>query len=165
MDKRDVPWADGRRALALIDGEWVEVVGDTEDSGNLWCNAWRSVSCDAWVPHGGGSRTAFIPNQCPVCFKVNGHADGCRVAVNLAAGVPEFWAQWAHFEDPAQTVATVYQLSGCDLVRMHDAANLGSKPEWVVDCGCCESAPAVDGRPWIAIGLGGAPTNEPWEEE
>lgn len=170
MDKRDVPWAEGRRALvrdALL-GRLLECVAAVDDDGR---EVWLAPSIDdcgepdlaSWWIDAEGAPTALLPGQCPECYEVGEHADGCRVAVNLAAGVPEFWAQWAHFEDPAQTVATVYQWSGCDLVRMHDAANLGSQPEWVVDCGDCEGDPAVDGRPWVAIGLDGAPTNEPWE--
>lgn len=182
MSNQEVPWgSDGRYALVTYDESIWQVMraqltpvmgtdlepseGAPEGCAMLWVS--EENPDDWWEDEGvdGGVRTALLPGQCPECFGIGEHGDGCRIAENLRRGVPEFWARWAHFEAPAQTVATVYQWSGCDLVRMWDAANLGSQPEWVVDCGDCEGDPAVVGRPWVAIGLDGAPTNEPWEGE
>lgn len=151
----------------LFDRQWVSGYGvaDTDEKGWL---IELEVGQSEHVPSPVASidtETALLPDQCPECFEAGAHADDCRVARNITAGVPEFWAPWAHFEVPKQTHHKVYQLVGGELVKMADSADLGCVAEWCVDEGdWADELGAHEGRPWIALGPNGAPTNEPWEK-
>lgn len=97
MPDQQVPWALGRRALVLdVDGEWYDGTGVRDGEEKRWGQRFGN----RWAMD--GAPTALLPHQCPRCFEVGTHADGCMVAANLARGVPEFWAPWAMWKDPAE---------------------------------------------------------------
>ena len=87
----------GRRALVrLPGGEWRDAAGwEDFDHHDAYARMWGlHFACSA--------ETALLPSQCPRCFEVDAHADGCMVAANLVKGVPEFWAPWAMWAFPPE---------------------------------------------------------------
>lgn len=127
MSKQVVPWAPGRRALVRplkpsgheAAPPWVEAEG----CGRQHFEAWqtrderRSVR-DVFFTH--AVETALLPEQCAVCFEVGAHAEGCKLARNLAAGCPPWCAHVASEEVPEN----VHELWFSDLFLVHDDGSL-----------------------------------------
>lgn len=101
-------------------------------------------------------------NRCPRCYEVDDHADGCMVAVNLARGVPEFWAAWAIWTAPAKDA-----VDGVSLFWLpYHGYAIQPVDEWDDDDWDMGGEVASPGdatkRPMIALGPDG-PTLAPWE--
>lgn len=107
----DVPWAPRRRALVRVlpDGTWFEGIARVHEDGHVEgpvtdahrANIWYNGDLDVFALDD-DAETSMLPDQCPRCYAVEAHEDGCMVATNLARGVPEFWAPWAMWKDPAE---------------------------------------------------------------
>lgn len=166
MGEQVVPWAEGRRALVYerATGQWVSAVGmgpdeelpDGERPG--WESWFRETDEEPGVDRGRGweclwhheTRTRLLPNQCPRCYEVGGHADGCMVLENLARGVPAFWAPWVMWTHPSAEgcLGLVLVLNMVTGALVH-VTFVGVEP------GASSSAPLV------ALGPDG-PTLAPW---
>ena len=105
----DVPWALGRRAMVLTSRGWRECEGMAagRHRGWVWTCPSRNFigepsTTEVFETTRDGERlpTTLLPDQCPRCYDVGAHADGCMVAANLARGVPEFWAPWVMWVTP-----------------------------------------------------------------
>lgn len=171
MKIQAVPWAEGRRALVRYvggDGDnspWVEAVGLL--SVGSWAVLDDEGKTDARLMWDGPGRDgapartleiAMVPGQCRECYEVDTHAPDCargqRIEVNLARGMPAFWAEWAVDRAPeSEPDAPVVVFSiGPD----------GSL--WGVywtDDGVAEYGEELHAPPFIAIGPDG-PTLAPW---
>ena len=111
-------------------------------------------SSEAWDAVLDGSRTtALLPSQCPRCFEVGTHVDGCMVAANLARGVPAFWAPWAMWVHPTQGDGWVLYRVGRG-GRLYQQGVGGTK---AIERLQCMDSPA----PLVALGPNG-PTLAPW---
>lgn len=175
MSEHEVPWAEGRRALVLCDmsERWHEAVGVLDTYGGLTRKAWLCCGPDPdldaheWFVDE-GAKTALLLNQCPECFEVEEHADGCIVAANIALGVPEFWARWARSGAPPVKGVNamqghVYALAGL----VHTALGRGCLaevqyglhgPVWYAS----GYSAGVGDTLCVCLGFDGMPTVEPW---
>ena len=159
----NVPWAPGRRALVWFpnSGMWRECCGDTIGSNEVWVSLDGENAVSARLD---GVKTALLPNQCPRCFEVGTHADGCMVATNLARGMSAFWAPWVMETPPPVHVggASVFQVHADRLEPMSNGVNPGWEPKWFV-----MGRPFADDNPdpnalgWLVLGPEG-PTLAPW---
>lgn len=158
----DVPWARHRRALVLDichTGRWVECVGVDTDDGEP---AWEATGLDDdgepqgewWI--GTLGPTSPLPGQCPRCYFVDGHEDGCMVAANIARGVPAFWAPWAMWEMPAGRLSCETSLIVID--RACPPRRASGFTDWDHRPG------AENGVAVVALSFDG-PTLAPWGKE
>ena len=106
----DVPWAPGRNALVLTSRGWRGCVGMAAGRHRGWL--WTCPSRDFMgepsttevfetTRDGEQLPTALLPDQCPRCYFVDGHEDGCMVAANMEKGVPAFFAPWVMWRYPS----------------------------------------------------------------
>ena len=158
MSDHKVPWAPGRYAMVRSYDVWVECVGvpageHYDMMGNRSdADLWVSVSDDS--ARGATIDAYALPGQCPRCYELEGHADGCMVAANLARGVPAFWAPWAMQSMPS--------MRGVDpliqLFVVHPSCSV-RRASAFVDWDHSEGAD--NGVPIVALGFDG-PTLAPW---
>lgn len=168
-----IPWKQGRRALVwdAYNEVWVEAVGRSDlryvDGAKGWlCCPVNDEVLGFEVP-ADSTDVRLLPNQCPRCFEVDDHADGCMVAANLARGVPAFWAPWAMEAPPEHDRwdAGVYAFAGALYPMEMETYRTWWEPNsyetrWAVAGG---SGVAVEECAdwWVALGPDG-PTLEPW---
>ena len=168
----EVPWAPGRKALVrwLPDGAWFEGVACVHEDGHVEgpvtdadrANIWHGGDLDVFAPDD-EAETVPLPSQCPRCFAVGTHEDGCMVAANLARGV---WAWLAPFvrQDPPGRVeeGEVFQVYPHGLTEMIDLSDFGAPPDWRVNgAEPYEDAPDTNAIGWVVLGPNG-PTLAPW---
>lgn len=154
-----IPWKQGRRALVwdAYNEVWVEAVGRSDlryvDGAKGWlCCPVNDEVLGFEVP-ADSTDVRLLPNQCPRCFEVDDHEQGCMVDANLARGVPAFWAPWAMVDPVPPSVWT--RFNGLGLYGLKHGA--GQDPL------ACTLVTRI-GDPcdsWVAIGPDG-PTLEPW---
>lgn len=173
MAEQVVPWAPGRRALVFFegDGHWREARGGTilpngeamqhwlwEADAAMLLDDGRSMASggdNVWDAVLATARTALLPDQCPVCYEVGGHADGCMAVDNLARGVKPWLAPYVQPGPPPPEWGDRVEVY---VVFHHGLEQVFHTDGWHTEAG---EPPEPTALGWICIGPNG-PTLAPW---